>query len=75
MPHVIAKLRPGMSRERKAGLAEAISQDVMKILGYGEESASVGFEEARAAAWRGQVFQPHIVATDSTLFEKPGHPR
>lgn len=75
MPHVIVKLRPGMSRERKAGLAEAISQDVMKILGYGEESASVGFEEGRAAAWRGQVFQPHIVTTDSTLFEKPGHPR
>ena len=45
MPHVIVKLWPGKSEKQKARLAEAITKDVMDVLGYGEESVSVGMEE------------------------------
>ena len=67
MPHVIVKLWPGKSEEQKTRLAEAITQDVMSILNYGEESVSVGFEEVSADAWRDRVYQPDIVAKDEPL--------
>jgi phenylpyruvate tautomerase PptA (4-oxalocrotonate tautomerase family) len=38
MPHVIVKLWPGKSERQKQRLADAIAQDVMTILQYGEES-------------------------------------
>ena len=38
MPHVIVKLWPGKSEQQKRRLAQAITDDVMKVLRYGEES-------------------------------------
>jgi hypothetical protein len=38
MPHVIVKLSPGKSEQQKRRLAKAITDDVMKVLQYGEES-------------------------------------
>ena len=73
MPHVIVKLWPGKSDQQKTELAEAITRDVMSILNYGEESVSVGFEEVSADAWRDEVYQPDILAKDSTLYKKPGY--
>ena len=43
MPHVIVKLWPGKSEQQTEILAEKIAKDVMDVLNYGEESASVGF--------------------------------
>jgi len=45
VPHVIVKLWPGKSEEKKSRLAEAIVRDVMEVLDYGEESVSVAMEE------------------------------
>jgi len=45
MPHVIVKLWPGKSEEQKQRLAERIAEDVMEVLGYGEESVSVAMTE------------------------------
>jgi phenylpyruvate tautomerase PptA (4-oxalocrotonate tautomerase family) len=45
MPHVIVKLWPGQSEQRKRKLADGITKAVMTTLKYGEESVSVGFEE------------------------------
>lgn len=73
MPHVIVKLWPGKSEKQKADLAEAITRDVTGILGYGEESVSVGFEEVDAGSWRDKVWKPDIVARGSTLYKKPGY--
>ena len=53
MPHVIVKLWPGKSEQQKKRLAEAITKDVMEILGYGEASASVALEEVRSQDWGG----------------------
>jgi 4-oxalocrotonate tautomerase len=51
MPHVIVKLWPGKSERQKARLSEAIVNDVMNVLNYGEESVSVAFEEVKPEDW------------------------
>ena len=53
MPHVIVKLWPGKSEGRKRQLAEAITNVVEDVLGYGEESISVSVEEVPADDWAG----------------------
>ena len=73
MPHVIVKLWPGKSEQQKRRLAEAITDDVMKVLHYGEESVSVGFEEVDAADWAEKVYQLDIVQKAGTLYKKPGY--
>lgn len=42
MPHVIVKLWPGKSEKQNAQLAAKITEDVMNVLNYGEESVSGG---------------------------------
>jgi 4-oxalocrotonate tautomerase len=73
MPHVIVKLWPGKSEQQKQRLADAITKDVTSILGYGDESVSVGFEEVGAGDWRDQVYQPDIIGKADTLYKKPGY--
>ena len=73
MPHVIVKLWPGKSQEQKTRLAEAIANDVMKILNYGEESVSVAFEEVSAAEWAEKVYKPDIGNGPGRLYKKPGY--
>lgn len=48
MPHVIVKLWPGKTEAQKQSLTDAIVGDVTRILGYGPDSVSVGFEEVSA---------------------------
>ena len=61
MPHVIVRLWPGKSEQQKTRLAEKITKDVMEVLNYGEESASVAFEEVPAQDWAEKVYKPDIV--------------
>ena len=73
MPHVIVKLWPGKSGEQKARLAEEITKSVMDVLGYGEESVSVAFEEVSSEDWAEKVYKPDIVETSAKLYKKPGY--
>jgi 4-oxalocrotonate tautomerase len=73
MPHVIVKLWPGKSEQQKAQLAAAITEDVMKILRYGDESVSVGVEEVKPGEWADKVYKPDILAKSDTLYKKPGY--
>jgi 4-oxalocrotonate tautomerase len=73
MPHVIVKLWPGKSEQQKQRLARAITDDVTKVLHYGEESVSVAFEEIDAKNWVDKVYQPDIVRKADTLYKKPGY--
>ena len=73
MPHVIVKLWPGKSEQQKTRLAEAITNDVMKVLNYGEESVSVGFEEIPPSEWAEKVYRPDIVARPERIYKKPGY--
>ena len=73
MPHIIVKLWPGKSKEQKGRLAERISQAVMDVLDYGEESVSVAMEEVKSNDWAKQVYQPEIKAKWDKLYKKPGY--
>ena len=73
MPHVIVKLWPGKSEEKKSQLAEAIVRDVMEVLDYGEESVSVAMEEIAPEDWARKVYQPDIAANTKRLYKAPGY--
>ena len=73
MPHVIVKLWPGKSEAQKSRLAERIAQDVMDVLGHGEESVSVALEEVAATDWAEKVFMPDIVSKPDQIYKKPGY--
>jgi len=73
MPHVIVKLWPGKTEKQKEQLAGRISQAVMDVLNYGEESVSVAMEEVKAGDWAKQVYQPEIKGKWDKLYKKPGY--
>ncbi len=73
MPHGIVKLWPGKSEAQKSRLAERIVQDVMDVLGYGEESVSVALEEVEARDWAEKVYKPDIASKPEQLYKKPGY--
>jgi 4-oxalocrotonate tautomerase len=73
MPHVIVKLWPGKSDAQKACLAQQITQSVMDVLDYGDESVSVAFEEISAKEWKEKVYTPDILSHPEHLFKKPGY--
>jgi 4-oxalocrotonate tautomerase len=73
MPHVTVKLWPGKSEEQKNRLAERITNYVMTILDYGEESVSVSIEEVRSEDWREKVYKPDILNSPGKLYKKPGY--
>ena len=73
MPHVIVKLWPGKSEQQKARLAEKITNDVMDVFDYEEESVSVGFEEIKSQDWKAKVYKPDIEDKWDKLYKKPGY--
>ncbi len=73
MPHVTVKLWPGPSEQQKARLAEAITRDVMDVLGLGEESVSVVVEEVEPRDWAEKVYKPDIENKPGQLYKKPGY--
>ncbi len=73
MPHVIVKLWPGKTEDQKKKLAQAITQDVIKVFQYGEESVSVSMEEVPAKDWVEKVYNPDILDKSKSLYKKPGY--
>ena len=73
MPHVIVKLWPGKSEQRKKKLADEITKAVMTTLNYGEESVSVGFEEIESKDWAEKVYKPDILGRIDGIYKKPGY--
>lgn len=73
MPHIVIKLWPGKSEKQKKQLVECIVKDSMDVLGYGQESFSVGIEEIDANEWADQIYEPEIKAKWDTLYKRPGY--
>ena len=73
MPHVIVKLWPGKSEEQKIRLAERITNDVMAVLNYGEESVSVSIQEIKSQDWAEKVYKPDILNGPGKLYKKSGY--
>lgn len=73
MPHVTVKLWPGKSDQQKTKLAEEITKNVMEVLGYGEESVSVAFEEVSSQDWAEKVYKTDILDQPEKVYKKPGY--
>lgn len=73
MPHVIVKLWPGNTEQRKTRLAEEIAKDVMDILHYGEESVSIAIEEVKSRDRAEKVYKPDIKGNWEKLYKEPGY--
>jgi 4-oxalocrotonate tautomerase len=73
MPHVIVKLWPGKSEQQKTRLAEEITESVMNILNYGNESVSLAMEEVKPHDWVEKVYKPDIKNKWDRLYKKPGY--
>jgi 4-oxalocrotonate tautomerase len=73
MPHVIVKLWPGKGESKKQALADRIVAGVMDVLGYGEESVSVAFEEIDPGDWADRVYRTDIQHPAGKLYKKPGY--
>jgi 4-oxalocrotonate tautomerase len=73
VPHVIVKLWPGESEAQKNSLSAAIAREVTNILGYGEDSISIGFEEVAPQDWPEQVVNPDILGKWEGLTKQPGY--
>jgi len=71
MPHVIVKLWPGESEQQKTAITERITNDVMNVSNYGEESVSVSIEEIKPDEWKEKVYKPDILNCPGKLFNKP----
>jgi 4-oxalocrotonate tautomerase len=73
MPHVTVKVRTGTPEGKKKQLADAIVEDVVNIIGCGEESVSVAIEEVDPEDWKEKVYDPLIRRKMDTLYKKPGY--
>jgi 4-oxalocrotonate tautomerase len=73
MPHVIVKLWPGKTEQQKTQLAKKIAQNVMSVLGYGEEAVSVSCEEIQPKEWAEKVYRLDILGHTAKLYKKPGY--
>ena len=73
MPHVTVKVRTGTPEDKKKQLADAIVEDVVNIIGCGEESVSVAIEEVDPKDWKEKVYDPLIRRKMDTLYKKPGY--
>jgi 4-oxalocrotonate tautomerase len=73
MPHVLAKLYAGRSKQQKTKLAEEITKAVMSALQADEESVSVAVEDVRPEDWTEKVYKPDILGRREEIYKKPGY--
>ncbi len=73
MPHVVVKLWPGKTEAQKQQLADAITKDLIDILGSSEPAVSVGIEEIDSGDWAEKVYRPEIKGKADTLYKEPGY--
>ena len=73
MPHIIVKLYPGRSEQKKMKLASEIAKNVVEIAECKETAVSVAFEEIEPDDWAENVYKPDIMNGKGTLYKKPGY--
>lgn len=72
MPHIIVKLWPGRTDEKKSQLLEKLVKDVTDTFDIGEDDVSLEFEEIKPEDWKEQVYIPDILNKWDKLAKKPG---
>ena len=73
MPHVILKLYPGRTEEKKKQLADAIAEKIVEIAECKPTSVSVAIEEVPPEQWPEKVYRTDILEKQESLYRKPGY--
>lgn len=73
MPHVIVKMHPGNSEEKKIQLTEEITQAIMSVINKPEMSISVDIQEIGSDTWMDEVYAKDIQPKMDSLYKKPGY--
>ncbi len=73
MPHVIVKMYPGRSEEKKKELTARIVESVVAVTECPETAVSVTIEEIEQEVWPETVYRPDILEGSGTLYKKPGY--
>lgn len=73
MPHVRIQMYPGRTEQMKKELAQAITDDMVRILGANADSISIAIEEVDKERWDSEVYDKIIVENASDLYKKPGY--
>ena len=73
MPHIIVKLYPGRSEEKKKHLANTIVKDIVEIVGCEKKVVSVAFEEIEKNDWPEKVYKHDILDKKENLYIEPGY--
>lgn len=73
MPHVIIKMHPGNSEEKKIQLTEEITQAIMSVINKPEMSISVDIQEIGSDTWMDEVYAKDIQPKMDSLYKKPGY--
>jgi len=73
MPHVVVKLYPGRSEEKKKRLANEILKAVVTIAECEEKTVSVAIEEIEPDKWADVVYKPDILDSKDNLYIQPGY--
>ncbi|MCY1745659.1 tautomerase family protein [Ensifer sp. SL37] len=73
MPHIVVKMFPGRTEEQKQEFAAKVVEAAKTILGSSDASLSVSILEVDPAEWDASVYDPEIVANESTLYKRPGY--
>ncbi|EKZ95361.1 4-oxalocrotonate tautomerase [Cupriavidus sp. HMR-1] len=73
MPHVVIKMFPGPSEDKKRGLADRITKALIESIGTANESVSVAIEEVSSSRWMADVYRPEIEPNMGQLYKRPGY--
>jgi len=73
MPHIVAKIRAGYSKRRKARLAQALANAIVAALDCPDFDVSVGIEDVRPCDWTERVYRPDILGKPETIYKQPGY--
>jgi 4-oxalocrotonate tautomerase len=71
MPHVIVKLWPGKSEEQKTGIAQRLTEALMNVLNYGEESVSARGAKSNQAIGQSRSIRRTFVAPPRSSTRNP----
>ncbi|MHA6909706.1 tautomerase family protein [Ralstonia pseudosolanacearum] len=73
MPHVVVKMFPGPSEDKKRALADRITEALIESIGSANESVSVAIQEVPSTRWMADVYRPDIEPNMSKLYKRPGY--
>lgn len=73
MPHIIVKMCPGRTGEKKRELADRLAAESARTLGVDEGELSVDIREVPEEDWAREVYRADILGRMEQLYRRPDY--